>query len=134
MASKESSSEINGGQIKFKNKKYHYSMKATLKIFKSCSNPTKLYFFYANGRYKYYSFWTPNNEEFRSDATYGAKKRYEHDIKEQLDYVHVQLKAIIIRIQNLEAMQHGLKLMMLINLFYFGRLICIFIIGIISMT
>lgn len=79
-------------------------MKATLKISESHSNPAKLYFLCANGRCKYYLFWASDSEKFRSDATYGVAYIDRHDIHEQLDDVHEQLKVIITRIHNLEAM------------------------------
>lgn len=64
---------------------------------------------------------------------YRAASKDEHHIQKQVDDMHKQLKAIIIRVQKLKAMQGILKIMMLINKFFFEISICIFILRILSL-
>ncbi|KAK2651145.1 hypothetical protein Ddye_018634 [Dipteronia dyeriana] len=55
---------INGGIIKFKNRKSSCGIKAAVNISESQNNPKKLYFFNKRGKYNFYRFWDPNSEEF----------------------------------------------------------------------
>ena len=63
-ATSSSTTNINGGIIKFKNRRCYCGVKAAVKIFDSQNNPNKLYFVCERGKCKFHSFWEPNNEEF----------------------------------------------------------------------
>ena len=51
-------SEVNGNIIKLKIRMCYYGRKACVKISKSATNPSKLYFVVVQGKCKCYSFWT----------------------------------------------------------------------------
>ena len=63
MPSSSACSVVNGGLIKFKNKRYYCGRKASVKISKSTANPFKLYFTSDQGKCNY-TFWSPDNEEY----------------------------------------------------------------------
>ncbi|KAK3219454.1 hypothetical protein Dsin_013424 [Dipteronia sinensis] len=64
-ATSNSTTNINGVLIKFKNRRCLYGgVKAVVKISESQNNSHKLYFVCEKGKCKFYSFWSPYNEEF----------------------------------------------------------------------
>ncbi|KAK2662793.1 hypothetical protein Ddye_001367 [Dipteronia dyeriana] len=73
-----STTNINGGLIKFKNRRCSCDVKAGVKISESQNNPKKLYFLCERGKCKFYSFWESDNEEFN-------KVKYSESIRERND-------------------------------------------------
>ncbi|KAK2645758.1 hypothetical protein Ddye_020953 [Dipteronia dyeriana] len=59
-----STNNINDMFIKFENKRCLCDVKAAVKIYKSQNNPHKLYVVCEKEKYKFYNFYSPDNEEF----------------------------------------------------------------------
>ncbi|KAK2651548.1 hypothetical protein Ddye_011404 [Dipteronia dyeriana] len=57
------STTIDGVFIKFKNRRCLCGVKAVAMIMESQNSPYKLYFVCEKGKYKFYNFWEPYNEE-----------------------------------------------------------------------
>ncbi|TXG66491.1 hypothetical protein EZV62_007766 [Acer yangbiense] len=151
-ATSSSIANINGGIIKFKNRICHCGVKAVVKIFDSQNNPRKLYFICERGKYKFYSFWEPANEEFdraeysesimeRNDGRDNAMLQQEMAIVNErlqtlemlwervqhLETLHARMLNLETSITNihgrmhhLEYIQGGSKLMLAVNLVFFG--------------
>ncbi|KAL5755270.1 hypothetical protein ACOSP7_023490 [Xanthoceras sorbifolium] len=85
-ASDDSSSEVNGGLIKFKNRKCACCQRVTVQISESKTNPFKLYFYCERGTCKNYSFWHTDEDEYRIsedvvDKNSDIIKNMQEDIK-----------------------------------------------------
>lgn len=120
MQSSSASSDINGGKIKFKNRWCHCRRKAGIRISESTKNPSKLYFFCLQGKCNYYSFWTPDNEEFNIDDDDASSEKMQLPSNEASEmHLQSEIKALERRMNNVETMQSSMKVMM----FLFGMLV-----------
>ncbi|KAK2647281.1 hypothetical protein Ddye_014770 [Dipteronia dyeriana] len=148
-ATSRSTTNINRGIIKFKNRRCLCGVEASVKIFESQNNPKKLYFVCDKGKCKFYNFWEPDNEEFnRAEYSESITERVQHEMYdvngrlqslevlwervEHLETLHARMLNLETTITNihermhqLEYMQGGSKLMLVVNLVVFGVLMAI---------
>ena len=100
---------INGGIIKFKNRKCSCGIKAAVKISESQNNPKKLYFFCERGKCNFYKFWDPDNEEFNQTEFNGSNsQRYDgrenFEVQQEMRNVMQTLDILWQRVQHLESL------------------------------
>lgn len=74
------SSDINRDTIKFKNKWCYCGNKDD--ILELQNNLSKLYFDHLQRKYKYYSFWTLDNEEFNNEKMQTVEKCQENTMRQ----------------------------------------------------
>ncbi|KAK2659956.1 hypothetical protein Ddye_006489 [Dipteronia dyeriana] len=99
-ATSSSTINMNGGLIKFKNRRCSCGVKAGVKISESQNNPRKLYFACERGKCKFYSFWVPDNEEF-NQAEYIENIREINDGRDNF-MLQQEMTAVNARLQSLE--------------------------------
>ena len=139
-SSSSTSKSINGGIIKFKNRKCACGIKAAVKISESLNNPKKLYFFCERGKCNFYRFWEPDNEEFNlSEYTENISQRYDGSnnflLQQELEVVKARLQKLEIlwetynhgRMHNLESIQGGSRMMWVVNSVLFGVTIAVLV-------
>ena len=156
--SSSSTMAINGGIIKFKNRKCSCGIKAAVKISESQNNPKKLYFFCERGKCKFYKFWDPDNEEFNqtefngsNSQRYDGRENFEvqQEIRnvmqtldilwqmvQHLESLHVRMHNLETnihgRMHTLESTQGGSRLMWVVNMVLFGVTMAVFVFSITS--
>ncbi|KAK2661804.1 hypothetical protein Ddye_000378 [Dipteronia dyeriana] len=106
---------IKGGVIKFKNRRCSCGVKAVVKISESQNKPKKLYFISERGKYKFYKFWKPDNEEF-NNVEYSESIMERNDcgdnfkLQQEMAVVNGRLQSLELlweRVQHLETNIHG---------------------------
>ncbi|KAK2653620.1 hypothetical protein Ddye_013476 [Dipteronia dyeriana] len=78
--SSSSTMALNGGIIKFKNRKCSCGIKADVKISDSQNNLSKLYFFCERGKCNFYRFLDPDIEEFNQAEFIGSNSQRYDDV------------------------------------------------------
>lgn len=131
MHSSSASSEVNGGIIKFKNRRCYCGKKAGVRISESATNPYKLYFICFLGKCNYYSFWTPDNEEFNLYDDASSEQR-ENKLMQSGMQERNELKDLTTRVRNLESMQELMRIPIYVNMVFFAISIVVFLIAVMS--
>ena len=135
MASSSASSEVNGGLIKFKNRRCYCGRKASVKISKSTKNPSKLC---DQRKYKYYTFWSPDNEEYNVHEDAMSEQRVSE--QRQRRGIHgaemnmsCENRERSIKVQNVEGLQAGLKIIVVLNIVFLCITSIVLILAIMNM-
>lgn len=117
--------EVNEGIIKFKNRRCFCRKKVIIKISKSTTNPSKLYFFCETGKCKCNLFWALDNEEYNMHGNANSQDRrsFKHASEIKLNE---KMNAINVTVHTLEEMYSILN-MMILNLDFFGISISVLI-------
>uniref|UniRef100_A0A5B6YMZ9 Zinc finger GRF-type domain-containing protein n=1 Tax=Davidia involucrata TaxID=16924 RepID=A0A5B6YMZ9_DAVIN len=131
-----SSSNINGGWIKFRNKRCNRcGRRATLRISESTENPQKLYYYCESDRCKrFIGFWEPETEDVNMQESQQQSPTHPHEfyfgdqqMQGQFNDLQREVRALQMRVQNLESYQGGMKLMMVLNMLFFGISMSLFV-------
>ena len=138
MTSSSASSEVNGGLIKFKNRRCYCGRKASVKISESTKNPSKLYFTCDQGKRKYYTFWSPDDEEYNMHEDAISEQRVSE--QRQRRGIHgaemnmsCENRERSIKVQNVEGLQAGLKIMVVLNIVFLCITSVVLILAIMNM-
>ncbi|KAL5785428.1 hypothetical protein ACOSQ2_007820 [Xanthoceras sorbifolium] len=100
-----SSSEVNGGLIKFKNRKCVCSRRAAERILDFKRNSFKLNFYCEKGMCKYNSFWHPDGDEYRvSESKDVVDKKVDREVCNSIEIMEQDIKYLISMTETLRKM------------------------------
>ncbi|KAL5782498.1 hypothetical protein ACOSP7_007527 [Xanthoceras sorbifolium] len=104
-SSNASSSEVNGGLIKFKNRKCVCGRRAAERILDFKRNSFKLNFYCEKGMCKYYFFWHPDGDDYRvSESKDVVDKKVDREVCNSIEIMEQDIKYLISMTETLRKM------------------------------
>ena len=123
--------------IIFRNKSCICGKKAGVNISNSKNNPGKLFYICENRQCKYFSRWEPDSREFTSCLPSFEENNSYSTILEEVKVLNAKMHTLDTnlngRMQNLESIQSGLRMLLLLNMIIFCLSISIFFINVMKM-